>query len=219
MTQKNNFLYVINFKTYPGSWGNCGRKLARALSDAAESKGVSLVICISALSIHDYNDNLAASIFAQHVDGEEEGKHTGAILPEALKESGASGTLVNHSERPLSPDNRSKIVDRCRKLGITTIVCAQSKDDAILIAKLKPDFIAYEPPELIGSKDISVSQAKPDEIKCIIDSIDCPVLVGAGIHSKEDVQKAYELGARGVLVSSHVVVAKDAAKAFLKLII
>jgi triosephosphate isomerase len=36
-----------------------------------------------------------------------------------------------------------------------------------------------------------------------------PVLVGAGVHSAADVKKALELGAKGVLVATDVVLAED----------
>jgi triosephosphate isomerase len=36
-------------------------------------------------------------------------------------------------------------------LGMTSIVCAQGPQEVVEISTLEPDFIAIEPPELIGS--------------------------------------------------------------------
>ena len=46
-----------------------------------------------------------------------------------------------------------------------------------------------------------------------------PVLCGAGIHTGEDVKKSRELGAKGILVASGVVKAKDQRKALKELIL
>jgi len=81
------------------------------------------------------------------------------------------------------------------------------------IAELGPDFIAVEPPELIGGK-ISVSDAKPEVISDSVKAVKSinnkiKVLCGAGIHNKEDVKKAVDLGADGILVSSGIVKARN----------
>ena len=99
-----------------------------------------------------------------------------------------------------------------------SIVCVKSLIEAKKVAKLKPDYIAYEPPSLIGGK-ISVSTAKPDVIKKVVKAMKIPILVGAGIHCNEDVKKSYELGAKGILVSSAIVKAKDPEKILKELII
>jgi len=70
-----------------------------------------------------------------------------------------------------------------------------------------------EPPELIGS-GIAVSKAKPELIERTVSAARKAgyggrILCGAGIVSGEDVAKAVELGADGVLVASSVVKAAD----------
>ncbi|MBN1275633.1 alpha-hydroxy-acid oxidizing protein, partial [Candidatus Woesearchaeota archaeon] len=75
-----------------------------------------------------------------------------------------------------------------------------------------PDFIAMEPPELIGG-EVSVSEARPGLIGETVAAVravaDVPVLVGAGVKDGEDVRKACSLGAEGVLVASGVTKAGD----------
>ncbi len=85
---------------------------------------------------------------------------------------------------------------------------------------LKPTYVAYEPPELIGSKTTSVARAKPEVIaKAVKLSKEkrIPLVVGAGISSMEDVKKSLELGAVGVGVASDVVKAKNPKKELLDL--
>jgi len=79
--------------------------------------------------------------------------------------------------------------------------------------KIDPDFIAIEPPELIGSGK-AISTEKPDLIKkaaSIINNSEnkTKLLCGAGIVSGEDVAKALELGSKGILVASGIIKAKN----------
>ena len=88
------------------------------------------------------------------------------------------------------------------------------------ITSLNPDFISYEPPELIGSKDISVATAKPDVIAQAVEiskKSGIPLVVGAGVHSAQDVKKCLSLGAVGVAVASDVMKALDPKKELLDL--
>ena len=75
----------------------------------------------------------------------------------------------------------------------------------------KPDYVAIEPPELIGS-GIPVSKADPGIVRNSVAAVTDPnvkVLCGAGISKGEDVKAALELGTVGVLLASGVVKAKD----------
>lgn len=151
-----------------------------------------------------------AAVIAQHVDAIEKSAKTGFILPESIAPY-AVGSLINHSEHPLSLKEISFIVKKFKELKLISIVCSSTPKMVAKIAKLHPDIIAIEPPELIGGK-ISVSTAKP---KIVSDSVKAakgiPVLCGAGVHTANDVKIAKKLGAVGVLVASGVVKAKSPA--------
>jgi triosephosphate isomerase len=74
---------------------------------------------------------------------------------------------------------------------------------------LLPDYVAVEPPELIGTGR-AVSKVKPEVIsrsvevvKEVSDSV--KLICGAGITSGEDVSIALQLGSAGVLVASSIV--------------
>jgi triosephosphate isomerase len=90
-----------------------------------------------------------------------------------------------------------------------SIVCADDLNEVEALSLFSPDFLAIEPPELIG-KGIAVSKTNPSIIKDCVQvvkgiSSTVKVLCGAGIVDKTDVEKALELGAQGILVSSGVV--------------
>ncbi len=83
---------------------------------------------------------------------------------------------------------------------------------AAAVALLKPDRVAIEPPELIGSGR-AVSKERPEVVSDSIRRIravnpDVTILCGAGVTTGEDVYAALKLGAQGVLVASGVVKAQ-----------
>jgi triosephosphate isomerase len=156
-------------------------------------------------------------VLAQHVDALTPGPRTGHIVPDAVKAAGAIGTLLNHSEHRLPIGAILDAVGACRQLGLITIVCAATPSEAIDLARAKPDFIAVEPPELIGGQ-VSVSVARPEVITDTTGHIKhVPVLCGAGVKNGRDVATAWKLGAKGVLVASGVVLADSPSKALLDL--
>jgi triosephosphate isomerase len=138
-----------------------------------------------------------------------------------IRSSGAAGTLMNHSEHRMIIREIGETVELCKGIDLVTVVCADTAESAARIAAFSPEFIAVEPPELIGG-DISVTTANPDIIEKTVDSVRAvnrhiPVLCGAGIKTGEDVRNALELGAGGVLLASGVVKAKDPVSALLDL--
>ncbi len=94
-----------------------------------------------------------------------------------------------------------------------SILCVKDVAEVKKYVKLNPDYIAIEPPELIGSGK-AISKEKPDLIFKAADIIknaknSTKLLCGAGIVSGEDVSKAIELGSKGILVASGIIKAKD----------
>lgn len=204
---------AINMKTYPQSSGSAGLQLAGLCQDVAEKTGKCIVIAPQQLDLTLFAGTFTIPIFAQHVDNAKQGSTTGRITPEALKDVGCAGTLINHSEYRIPAEDVKALVDRCKSLGLITIVCTKDADESRAYAQFQPDFIAVEPPELIGG-DISVTTAKPevvsDSVKAVKDvAPNVKVLCGAGVKNGRDVAKAIELGAEGVLLASGVVKAED----------
>ena len=89
--------------------------------------------------------------------------------------------------------------------------------EALKIKKLRPDYLAVEPPELVAGRT-SISKAKPELIKNIAKKLRYPFLVGAGIHNNEDVKIAMKLGAKGIAVSSAITTTKNPEKVLKNLI-
>jgi triosephosphate isomerase len=159
-------------------------------------------------------------VFAQHIDPIKPGSHTGHVLAESVKEAGAVGTLINHSERQLKLSEISEIIDITNEKGLISLVCANTPAISAAAAALKPDIIAVEPPELIGT-GIPVSKAKPEVVTSTVKLVrelnrKVTILCGAGISRGEDVAVALKLGTQGVLVASGIVEAKDPYRVLLE---
>ncbi len=160
--------------------------------------------------------NSSIPILAQHVDNSNVGSTTGFMIPELLKKSKVSGSLINHSEHRISSEEISKLVLKLRELKMISVVCVKDVAEAKKYAKLNPDYIAIEPPELIGSGK-AVSKEKPELITKSADAVNSAknktkLLCGAGIVSGQDVTKALELGSKGILVASGIIKAKNWTK-------
>ncbi len=189
-------LIVINFKNYEQGYGIKGYKIGEIVETYDN-----IIVCVpdSMISVME-----GPVVYAQHVDPVSPGAHTGSTTAEEIKEVGAEGSLVNHSEKRIPFKDIKTVVEKLKKHNLKSIVCCQDKDEASRIKRLEPDYIAYEPPKLIGGK-ISVSEAKPEMIKEIVNIVKpVKLLVGAGVKTRKDVKKSMELGAVGVLIASGV---------------
>ena len=208
-----HYLFV-NFKTYEEGTGKNAFALAKLLSTFS-SEAAEVIPVVQAADLRATCEVSSLKVFAQHCDAVKFGSNTGKILPEALKAAGAHGTVLNHAENKITNDAISATIARCREVGLKVMVCAETLSRAKEIAGFSPapDFIAVEPPELIGG-NVSVSSAKPELISDSVQAVqkinpEIIVITGAGIKNSGDVRKAIELGTHGVFVASGIVCAKD----------
>jgi triosephosphate isomerase len=151
-------------------------------------------------------------VFAQHMDYLEIGRGIGSVLPEAVKAAGAAGVLLNHVEKRLSPEELTRTVRRADEVGLATMVCADTLQDAVAVAQLNPNIIIAESPELIG-----VGKRREGDEKSIAGinqaiwdiNPEIRVLHGAGISSGKDVYAVIAAGAQGAGSTSGIIKAPD----------
>jgi len=208
-------LILLNFKLYKESSGNKALKLAQELSKINKNK-YEIAVAPSLLTLKEIAQKTNLAVFSQHTDDVPLGAHTGRIPADELKDIGVKGTILNHSERKIPLKKLKDIIEICKNKKLKTVVCASSLSEVKKVAELHPDFLAYEPKELIGG-DVSVTKAKPDIIVKAVElttelSPKTKVLCGAGVHSKEDLGQALLLGTKGVLIGHAVPKAKNPRK-------
>jgi triosephosphate isomerase (TIM) len=151
-------------------------------------------------------------IFAQHMDFLPVGRGIGSVLPEAVKAAGAAGVLLNHAEKPLSIDVIKRTIARADEVGLGTMVCADTFENVAAVARLAPNILLAETPELIGrGKRDRKDQEAISKINRIVWDInpDIRVLHGAGISTGEDVYAIIASGAQATGSTSGIIKAPD----------
>lgn len=205
-------MFIINCKNYEEVSGDKIIKFVKTAEKVSKKYKIKIAVAPPQHLI-GVVANSTIPILAQHVDDSKVGSTTGFIVPELLKKSQVSGSIINHSEHRISTQEIAKLVLKLRELKMISVLCVKDVAEAKKYSKLNPDYIAIEPPELIGSGK-AVSKERPDLITKAVDAVksaknNTKLLCGAGIVSGEDVAKAMELGSKGILVASGIIKAKN----------
>ena len=203
-------MFVINCKNYEEIAGDNIVKFIKIAEKISKKYKIKIAIAPPQHLIGQVS-NSTIPILAQHIDDSKVGSTTGFVIPELLKKSKVKGSLINHSEHRISSKEIQKLVLKLKELKMTSIVCVKDVAEVRKYVKLNPDYIAIEPPELIGSGK-AVSKEKPELIAKAAKAVkntNTKLLCGAGIVSGEDVAKALELGSKGILVASGIIKAKN----------
>ena len=202
-------MIIVNFKTYKEATGNRAVELAAMCRRGAQEENIRI---IAVPQLVDLKDCVAAGVecWVQHIDAVGQGKNTGRVTREAVEEAGATGTLLSHSEHKINEDALKWILEETAGMAFQTCVCAGDAQEARKAAGMKPNYILYEPPELVGSAEKSVSTEKQEVIGEVVKAAGAvPVLIGAGVKSAEDIRVGLKLGAKGAGLASNLVLAQD----------
>jgi triosephosphate isomerase len=210
-------IIVLNFKTYRESTGSEALRLAEICEDIARDYSVQMIVAPQTADIHAISQKVKIPVYAQHVDGVGYGGFTGHVTAASLKAAGARGSLINHSERRIKLADMEASLSACRDFALASIICTNNVATTRAAAALEPDYVAVEPPELIGS-GIPVSKANPSVVSDSVSAVKkiaprVGVLCGAGITHGEDLRSALDLGSEGVLLASGIIKAKDQRQA------
>jgi triosephosphate isomerase len=213
-------IIIVNYKTYSEATGKKAVKLSKTAEKVIKETGVNISVAPQFTDIKPITDTVSIPVLSQHIDPITPGSHTGHILLDSVKEAGAIGTLINHSEKQLKLSDIQAIIKNTRESDMASVVCTNNAAVSSAVAALKPDIISIEPPELIGT-GIPVSKAQPQIVTDTVEQVkqinpDAVLLCGAGITKGEDVTAALNLGTVGVLVASGIVKAKDPYKVLME---
>ena len=216
MQQLSKPLMLVNFKTYPEATGIRALSMSQACEKTSKESRLAIAVAPQACDIAAVAASVSIPVFAQHIDSMPPGSFTGHVIAETVKAAGARGTIINHSEYRRSLDAIKTTVARAKEVGLISVVCGDTPEMCNMVTKYKPDFVAIEPPELVGS-GIAVSKAQPEIVTKAIQAIKSEnervhVLCGAGISRGADASAALDLGAEGILVASAVVKASDPSR-------
>ncbi len=186
-------------------------KLAKVIDKVAMKYDVDVIVTpqytdISLLA----NNTERILVFAQHMDYLPVGRGLGSVLPEAVKAAGAVGVMLNHAEKKLTMEEVEKTIARADEVGLATIVCADTVEELVAIAKLSPNLLVAEPTELIGTGTTSDSNYVIETIRQVREiNPKIMVLQGAGISNGQDVYNTIKLGAQATGSTSGIIKAAD----------
>ncbi len=204
---------AINFKAY--AFGNNALEIAKIIDEyARDYPHHEVIIAVPLIELKSISTLVRyVDVFAQTADNVELGPYTGKTPIEALVMNGARGVVLNHSENRITLHDLESLTQKAKDYALKVLACASTPEQSAAIAEIGSDYIAYEPPELIGSGR-SVSSEYPQSIKKAskkvrASSATSKLLVGAGITSHRDVEESIYLGAEGVFISSAIMKAKN----------
>lgn len=215
-------IVILNFKTYLESSGENALRLAQACENVAKETGINIAVAPQHMDLYRIAQEVDIPVFAQHLDPITPGGHTGSALLECALDAGVAGTLINHSEKRMILADIDEMVQRTAQNNLVSVVCTNNINTSTAVTSLGPDFVAVEPPELIGS-GIPVSQAEPEVVEGTVAAVQkinpgVKVLCGAGISTGDDMKAALDLGSVGVLLASGIILAENPEKALLDLV-
>jgi len=206
-------MLFINYKAYLEGSGQNAVKLTKILEEVSREKMIKIIPVVQVIDAELVIESTTLDVWIQHIDPVSYGAHTGWTLPEEAVRVGVRGVFLNHSEHKFEEwEFLAKSVARCKEVDLKTLVFAADIEELKKVLTLKPDYVSYEPPELVGSSETSVSREKPEVIEeaaILAHEAGIPLIVGAGIKSKEDVRVGLKLGAYGFAVASDIVKAED----------
>ncbi len=205
-------VFEIGLKGY--AYGAEAVRLAKAADRLCAELGVTVIFDPQAVDIAAVaRETRHLLVFAQHMDPVAVGRGNGSVLPEAIKEAGAVGAMLNHSERRMTLADINRAIRRADEVGLATLVCADSPEEAAAVALFGPTIVLAEPPELIATSR-SVGSEMRGFVERTIDLVgridpEIIVMCSAGIRTPEDVAAMVGLGVGGTGSSSGILKAAD----------
>jgi triosephosphate isomerase (TIM) len=201
-------MIFLSLKTYKEATGEPVIKLLSSVKKISQETGVKIIPVAQPTDIYRIKKELDIEVWAQHMDPIDPGKNMGWLSPYSLKEAGATGVIINHSEHKTTDENVKKILDKAREYQLKNVVIAFDPETVIKYDSWEPDFISYEREDAIGTGE-SMVKKEEENIKKLVTVLKRPLIIGAGISTGEDVADAVKIGAVGVIMASRFVLAKD----------
>lgn len=206
-------LFGINFKVYEATIGDAGLDLARTVQKVRRETGVELTVTPQLPDLRRISRETELKILAARMDALSPGRGMGRILPETIADAGASAVVINHAENRDTFADIVRKIERCREVGIESIVCVDSRAMGEAILTFEPDAVLYEKPGDI-STDRAITQTHPERVEEFVAMVanqapDTRVHVGGGIRTPEDVRLAFKQGADATGAASGVCLVDD----------
>ena len=209
-------LLAANWKMYKGP-----RETREFCAAFRPPEGIEAVLCPPFVSLAAAVES-GHTIFAQNVHWADEGAFTGEVSAPMLKEVGASGSIVGHSERRQHFGETDETVARrtvaALEHGLRVIACVGESEEeresgqTELVLRLQVEGIAdaagahddlvlaYEPVWAIGTGKTATPEQAQDAHAFINEILDVPVLYGGSVKPDNAAELLARPGIDGALV-------------------
>lgn len=189
--------FQLNYKLYPNTWGEDGLEFAETAARVGDEFGVNFVVSPQTTDIRLIDRETDLPILAQGMSSHDPGRGLGHILAESLVEAGADGVMMNHPENRETGVDLKKKIERCREVGLISVVCVDDEEFGKAVLEWEPDWVIFEQPELLGTTT-SLNEKDPGSVERFSElaserSPETNVFLGGGISSVADVEAALEL--------------------------
>lgn len=201
-------MIFLSLKTYKEATGEQVIKLLSSVKKILQESKIPIIPVAQPTDIYRIKKELNIEVWAQHIDPIDPGRNFGWISPYSIKEAGADGVVINHAEHELEKNQIIETVKKAKQYNLKTLVLTQTIDLALEIENYNPDFIGYEKKDFIET-GISMIESEKENIKFLAEKLKIPLIIGAGITNQNDVKNAISLGAKGVILASAFIKAKN----------
>ena len=182
---------IINLKNYLETAGDNTIKIVKDAEKVSERVDVEIIISPPQPSLALITKQSYLKIISQHVDLKKPGSTTGFYIPEIIEKIGAWGSLINHSEHEIKIDEIKLLIEKLKELKLISIVCVKTIEELMRILEFEPDYIAIEPPELIGTQK-SISSEKPYLIRKCSEILNNKSKVKVNLWSRDKQKRRYK---------------------------
>ena len=204
-------MIFLALKTYKQSTGDQVIKLLSSVKKIIAKTNVPIIAVAQATDIYRIRKELDIEVWAQHVDPIDPEKNTGWISPYSVKEAGATGILINHSEHKVKEKVIIETIKKARQYNLKIVLIGQTVEMIKKFDSFDIDFLSFEKEDLIASP-ISMIDQQEETIKSLVKIVKHPLIIGAGINDGEDTRKSKAVGAVGVLMATYFVTAPNPEK-------
>lgn len=206
-------LFLASVKSYAGTAGEDALALAETIERVTSKTGGTVALAPQTPDLAWLARETDLPLVAQSVDAAQAGAGNGSVSVPAVSAAGADAVVLNHPESPDSFSAIPAFVDASRAHGLDSIVCVDSVDLGRAALTFDPDCLLFEEPSDIASGE-SMVRTHPERVERFVSMVaeENPrtrVLLGGGITSAADVERALDLGADAAGAASAFVNADD----------
>lgn len=201
-------MIFLALKTYKQSTSDQVIELLSSVKKIIAETNVPIISVAQATDIYRIKKELDIEVWAQHVDPIDPGKNTGWISPYSVREAGATGVLINHSEHKVNETVILETIKKARQYNLKIVLIGQTVEMIKKFDSFDVDFLSFEKEDLIAGS-ISMIDQQEAAITDLVKTLKHPLIIGAGINDGEDTRKSKAAGAVGVLMATYFVTAPN----------